>query len=79
MAAVMPVPHDARGRLSRQVTNLDAFQVERDRLLQQLRDIPESDVAGKQRRTTLFNRAFSTWPIARFLKGLEPETGFLYW
>eukprot|EP00971_Amphidinium_carterae_P214427 4255344-Amphidinium_carterae.2 len=62
-----PPCRDARGRLSRRLTNMDAFQDERDRLLQRLRDIPEPElgivqwpmqVEGKRRKYTLFNAAF---------------------
>eukprot|EP00971_Amphidinium_carterae_P343782 6483754-Amphidinium_carterae.1 len=62
-----PPCRDARGRLSRRLANMDAFQNERDRLLQRLRDIPEPElarvqwpmpVAGKRRKYTLFNAAF---------------------
>eukprot|EP00971_Amphidinium_carterae_P348690 6490628-Amphidinium_carterae.1 len=70
IAAVgLPVSRDARGRLTRRTTNMDAFQRERDRLLQQLRDIPEPDpgvvpwppMDTQRRQYTLFTKSFKNW------------------
>eukprot|EP00971_Amphidinium_carterae_P051340 1011016-Amphidinium_carterae.1 len=87
---------DGRGRLSRRRTNLDEFQMTRDRLLLQVQQLPDADEGlvpwpppgDQSRRYSMFNQPFLRWyqrkpehivPCVRFLRGLAPSTGTLYW